>query len=183
MLTTNDKRLKTNQAFTLIELTISILLIIILAGAALAIFRAVVLTWYSQETKAGIDIALDRVLEEMVRDLREAREIESTAGYDEIRFTTDEITYYIYYLYNSDDAYVPPPAFDQDSYQLRKTALTGGINGTFNYGDGRIVVSDVVPPADSDLSFDGTTVTLDLYIKRGGEPEIRSRTEVNPRNL
>jgi len=170
------------RALTLIELMISVVMFIILSVSAAYIFRAILLNWSSQETRTGIDIDLDSGIENMVRDLREAKSVQSTASYDEIRFTPDSSNYYIYYLYNAEDSYVPPPAFDQTSYELRKATLTGGISGTFTYGGGQIMLTDVLPPTTSDLSLDGNMLTIDISITRGDET-IRSRTEVRPRNL
>ena len=157
---------------------ITIGMLVILVGATVYILRAVLLNWSSQETRSGIDIGLDRGIEEMVRDLREAKAIQSSG--DEIRFTQDQTTYYIYHLYNSGDTY--PPNFSQASYQLRKAALTGGIGGTFTYGSGDIKIIDVLPPPTSDLSLSSNVATIDLSMKKADET-IRSRTQVKPRNL
>ena len=161
---------------------ISIVLFIILSVTAVYIFRAILLSWSSQETRTGVNITLDSGIEKMVRDLREAKQVQATAGYDEIRFTPDFSNYYIYYLYNAGDSYVPPPAFDQTTYELRSAALTGGISGTFTYGDGQVMLTDVLPPTTSDLSLSGNILTIDISITRGDET-IRSRTEVRPRNI
>jgi len=169
----------TGKGLTLIELMITIVMFVILTGVIVYILRVVLLSWSSQETRAGIDISLDRGIEEMVRDLREARQV-STVNNDEIRFTQDLTAYYIYYLYNASDSY--PSSFNQGAYQLRKAALSGGISGTFTYGSGDIKIIDVLPPPTSDLSFNSNLITLDLSIKRGDET-IRSRTQVRPRNL
>ena len=171
-----------NKGLTLIELIISVAMFSILAVSSVFIFRAILLSWSSAEERSGIDIVLDRGIEEIVRDLREAKEIQSTAGYDEIRFSQDQITYYIYYLYNASDSYVPPPAFDQTSYELRKAALTGDIDGTFTYGSGQLIMTDVLAPTTSDLSLSGNILTIDLSVARNDET-IRSRTEVRPRNI
>ena len=170
------------KTFTLIELIITIVMSVLLAAASIYVFRAVLLGWSSQEDRASIDINLDKGIEEIVRDLREAKEIQSTVDYAEIRFSHDQSTYYIYYFYNVGDSYVPPPAFDQTSYQLRKATLTGDINGTFIYGEGQLMMTDVLPPTTSDLSLSGNILTIDLTITRNDEV-IRSRTEVRPRNL
>jgi hypothetical protein len=154
-------------------------MLVVLVGVTAFVFRAVLLNWSSQETRSGIDIILDRGIEEMVRDLREAKQV-SSINNDEIRFTQDQSTYYIYYLYNADDSY--PPSFNQNSYQLRKTTLSGGISGTFSYGSGSIIITDILPPVTSDLSISSNIVTIDLSTKRGDET-IRSRTQVKPRNL
>lgn len=166
------------DGFTLIELVMVIGLVVILILATAFVFRAVLLSWLSQETRTGIGINLDRGLEEIVRDLREARQAQS-AG-DEIRFRQGASAYYIYYLYNVGDSY--PPSFSQSAYQLKKEPLSGGINGTFSYGSGQTIATDVLAPPTSDLSLSGNLITLDISIKRGAET-IRSRTQVKPRNL
>jgi len=168
--------------FTLVELVLSVILFAVLTVATALILRILLVTWSSQERRGGIAINLDRGIEEMARDLRKAREVQSTAGYDEIRYRLGTGSYYIFYLYNTDDSYIPPPAFSQSSYQLRRAPLNGGINGTFTYGAGDIVVNDVVPPSTSDLSFSGSLVTIDLTVTRADET-IRSRTQMRPRNV
>ncbi len=167
-----------NKGLTLIELMITVVIFVILTAVVAYILRAVLLSWSSQETRTGIDISLDRGIEEITRDLREARAAQSSS--DEIRFTQDLSAYYIYYLYNSNDSY--PPAFNQTTYQLRKAAVTGGISGTFTYGSGQIIINDVLAPPTSDLSLSSNLITLDLSVKRGDET-IRSRTQVRPRNV
>lgn len=167
------------KGLTLIELMIVIVMFVILVGAMIYILRAVLLSWSSQETRSGVDISLDRGIEELVRDFRKARQV-SVVNNDEIRFTQDLASYYIYYLYNASDSY--PPSFNQGAYQLRKATLSGGISGTFTYGSGDIKIIDVLPPLTSDLSLSSNIVTIDLSIKRKDET-IRSRTQVRPRNL
>lgn len=167
------------KGLTLIELMIVILMFVILTGVIVYILRAVLLSWSSQETRSGIDISLDRGIEEVVRDLREARQV-SSVNNDEIRFTQDLTNYYIYYLYNTGDSY--PPSFNQNTYELRKATLSGGIGGTFTYGSGDIKIIDILPPPTSDLSISSNLITLDLSVNRKDET-IRSRTQVRPRNL
>lgn len=167
---------------------ITIVMFVILLTVTVYVFRAVLLSWSGQEERAGIDIVLDRGIEEMVRDLREAKDVDFLND-DELRFTIEESgsdTYYAYYLYNEND--VPyPPDFDEDAYILKKVELQNVVGGdlktgTATYGTGRIIITDVLPPTTSDLSFDGTIVTIDLSVQRNDEI-IRSRTEVKPRNL
>jgi type II secretory pathway pseudopilin PulG len=177
---------RTRKGLTLLELIIAIGMLVVLVAAAVYVFIAVLRGWFSQETRAGIDINLDSAMEQVTRDLREARQIQSTSLYNELRFTRDRATFYVYYLYNADDPYGPP--FDSAlSYQLRKETLdTSDINGTFTYGSGQIILTDVVSPAasnsPSDLSLSGNMATVDLSVNRGGET-IRLRTQVRPRNL
>lgn len=167
------------RGFTLIELCITVGMVVVMVGVTAYFSRAILLSWSSQETRSGIDISLDRGIEEIARDLREARVAQSVNN-DEVRFTQDQSDYYIYYFYNTDDAY--PPVFNQVSYDLKKALLTGGIGGTFTYGSGTIIISDILPPPVSDLSIAGNLVTIDLSAKRNDEV-IRSRTEIKPRNL
>lgn len=170
------------KGLTLIELLMAMVMFAAVAGVGIFLFSAVLRTWSSQESRAGINIDLDWKIEGVVRDLREAEEIQSTAGYNEIRFSHDQVTYYIYYFYHPGDGYLPPPAFNQDYYELRRATLIGDINGTFVYGDGTILLRDILPPAISGLSASGNLLTIDLSIERKGVT-IRSRTEVRPRNL
>ncbi len=170
------------QGVTLIELVISLVLMSVLGWAAVTVFNVVILSWSNQVERTGIDIQLDRAVEVMARDLREAIAVQSTADYDEVRYSEDSSTHYIFYLYHASDAYTPPPAFDQDTYELRKTALTGGIGGTFTYGDGDLLLTDVIPPATTDLSISGNLVIVDLSVQREDET-VCARTQVRPRNL
>ena len=173
---------QSSRGITLIELLISVVLMSILGFVAVTVFNAVLLGWSNQVERSGVDIQLDQAMEEMARDLREATTVVSTASYDEVRYSTDSSTHFIFYLYNSNDSYVPPPAFNQTVYELRRASLTGNINGTFTYGDGDLLVTDVLSPTTTDLSVSGNLVTLDLSVKRE-EETIRSKTQIRPRNL
>ncbi len=176
------------RGMTLIEVVIVVVLFAVLTIVTVYVFRAILLAWSSNETRVGVDIVVDRGIEEMVRDIREAQEIQSTADRDEVRLTQNGADYYIYYLYHEDDTYGPPPVFDEDYYELKKADLTGDINGTFTYGDGKIIVSDVVPPGSgsnpkTDISMDANSlVTIILKMEREAET-ITSKTQVRPRNL
>lgn len=166
------------RGLTLIELIMTASMMVVLVGAMTYVFLVVLTGWSTQLDRAGIDIQIDRGIEEMARDLREAEVVQSAN--DEIRFTEDQVTYYIYYLYNEDDSY--PLRFDQSSYELREATLSGGIGGTFTYGSGRIIIIGVLPPPTSDLSLTNNMITIDLSINKDDET-VRSRTSVKPRNL
>jgi prepilin-type N-terminal cleavage/methylation domain-containing protein len=165
------------KGLTLIELMITIVVFVMLASVIVYVMRAVLLSWTSQETRAGVDISLDNGIEAMARDLREAKAINSTN--DEIRFQ-DQSGYYIYYLYNANDTY--RSNFTQASYQLRKAALAVNITGNFTYGSGDIKIIDVLPPPASDLLVSSNITTINLSVKRKDET-IKSQTQVRPRNL
>ncbi|MFA5275376.1 MAG: prepilin-type N-terminal cleavage/methylation domain-containing protein, partial [Candidatus Omnitrophota bacterium] len=100
------------KGLTLIELIITTAMVAILTVAMAYILRVVLLSWPGQEARAGIDIGLNRGIGEMARDLKEARRV--SEGNDEIRFTQDNSTFYIYYFYNPSDTY--PLGFTQSSY-------------------------------------------------------------------
>lgn len=174
----SDKRKVSLTGFTLIEVIIVIVMLVILTAASALLYQAILLNWSSQQMRAGIGIDMDRGVEELVRDLREAKQVQSAN--DEIRFTQDNSAYYIYYLYHISDSY--PLSFNQGLYQLRKAQLTGGISGTFTYGSGQIILNDVLSPPVSDLSVSANLITIDASIQRGDET-IRSRTQVKPRNV
>jgi prepilin-type N-terminal cleavage/methylation domain-containing protein len=167
-----------HEGLTLIELMITVMLMSVLTGVMVFVFITLIGQWSSGEKRASIDINLDRGVEEMVRDLREANQTQGSN--DEIRFTRDGSNYSIYYFYNSADRY--PLTFNQNLYQIREAAISPGINGNFTYGSGRIVIRDVLKPPTSDISFANNTVNIDLSVARGNET-IRSTTQVRPRNL
>lgn len=173
------------KGLTLVELIVVIMLFVLLAAVTVYVFRAIALSWSAQEERAGVDIMIDKSVEGIVRELREATEVRLGPGpaddYDEIRFKRGGMDY-IFYLYNADSSYGFPQAFDEDSYEMRKTTLSEGIGGTFTYGDGRIIITDLLPPPSSDFAFDGSIVTIDLTAERNDET-VRARTEVRPRNL
>ena len=169
---------KNIKAFTLIELLMVAAVMGLLLLAVGSIFQVVSQSWVTQDVRTGLDINLYKGMEIASIDLRDTSAVQSS-NY-EIRFTDDGFNYYIYYLYNSADSY--PPNFSKSSYQLRKATLTGGISGTFTYGSGQIIISNVLPPPVSDLSFTGNVINLDISVKQNYET-IRAKTEVHPRNV
>jgi prepilin-type N-terminal cleavage/methylation domain-containing protein len=164
---------------SLLELMIVIVLLSFLVGVSAYIFRAILLSWASSEDRAGIDITLSRAQEEMVRELREAKAIGSLYN-DEVRFSQDNTTFYIYYFFHSLDTY--PPAFNQPTYELRKALLSGNLTSSFVYNSGNIILTDCLAPPVSDLVIDGNLTTIDLTVQRASEA-IRARTQVMARNL
>jgi len=169
----------TKKGLTLIELMISTMMVVILAGVVIYVFRAILLSWSGSEARAGINITLNRGVEEMRRDVTSAKAIASGTN-DEVRFTAINNTNWIYYLHNSNDSY--PPHFNQTKYVLKKAGLSGTLtNGTFTYGDGATILTDVSPPPASDLSFSSNLVTIDLSSVQDNET-VRLRTQIKPRN-
>jgi len=171
--------MKHSRALTLIELMITISMLVVVVGVSVYVFRAVLLSFSGMEAMGGMDIVLSRGIEEMVRDFREAQGLDALND-DEIRFTKNSSDYYIYYLHNDKETY--PSDFSEEEYSLRKAELTGGITGTFTYGDGKVILNGVLPPSTTDLSVDGNMITVDISLSLNGET-ARGRTEVRPRNL
>ena len=163
----------TKQGLTLIELMITMVMMVILMGVTVYIFRAILLSWSGEQTRAGIDIGLDSGMDKMVQDIRQARNI-TNVNSNEIRFTPDQSTFYIYYFYNSSGA-----------YQLKKANWTGGtINNAFDssLGSGDIIMTDVLPPPTSNLTVSGNMTTIDLSVMWKNET-LRSKTQIRPRNM
>ena len=167
------------KGLTLIELMISTMMVVILAGVVIYVLRAILLSWSGSEARAGINITLNRAVEEMRRDMLKAKAIASGTN-AEVRFTAINNTNWIYYLYNSNDSY--PPSFNQQKYELRKAGLSGALtNGAFIYSNGATILTDVLPPPTTDLSFSNNLVTLDLSSVHDDET-VRLRTQIKPRN-
>lgn len=157
------------RGVTLVELLISLVLFGALMTAAALSFQPVLLAWSSQQDRMEIQRQAVHGLERAVRDLRQATALQNDAN-DAVRFTLRESgvsNSYILYLYNAADTW--PPAFSQTTYQVRKAGLTGGINGTFTYGSGDLLLRDIRPPTTSDLSVSGSLATLDLTLARFDE--------------
>ena len=87
-----------SKGLTLIELIIAAVMLTVLTGITAYVFIVLLKGWVDSEARTGIDIKLDRGMEEMVRSLREAEDI-TAINNDEIRFSADPSTHYIYYLY------------------------------------------------------------------------------------
>ncbi|MBI1953909.1 MAG: prepilin-type N-terminal cleavage/methylation domain-containing protein [Candidatus Omnitrophica bacterium] len=167
---------------TLIELLIALLLAGVLMTAAAMSLNPILLAWSSQMDRIELNRQLQHGLERAVRDLRGATNLANDTN-DAIRYTLRESgvsNSYILYLYHADDTW--PPAFNQTAYQLRKASLTGGINGTFTYGGGDLLMRDVQPPAASDLSVSGSLATLDLTLVRKTDETFRLVEKVKRRN-
>jgi len=153
-----------NKGFTFAEVILASIMISMILGVLAIVFQTVAASWSAQGARIGLGARVSKAAEEMATDLRKARAI-GAVNNDEIRFTIDGATYYIYYLYNAANTY--PPAFNKPSYQLRRAALTGGMSGTFTYGSGDLIARDILPPPASDLSYAGALVTIDLSAQCG----------------
>lgn len=169
------------KGFTLIEVLIVLVMLFTLISAATYGYIVVLETWGSQDASLEIREDLWQGVERMLRDLRPAKAI--NVANDAIRYTIRESgvdNHYIFYLYHASDSWVP--AYNQNVYQLRRTALSGGIGGTFTYGSGTIYIKEVKPPPTSDLSASGNIITIDLTTSKYDET-FRLLEKIRPRNL
>lgn len=171
-----------NRGVTFIELIITLLLFAGLMTATAVSINPILLAWSSQQDRMELQRGNQHGLERVIRQLRLATALQNDTN-DAIRFTVRESgtnNSYILYLYHASDSW--PPAFSQSSYQLRQASLTGGINGTFTYGSGDLLMRDMKPPTTSDLSVSGSVATLDLTLTRFDET-FRLIEKVKRRNL
>ena len=153
----------------MIELIIALLLFGVLMTSAAMAMQPVLLAFSSQQDRWELTRTSQQGLEQAVRQLRLATSFANDAN-DAIRFAVRESgssNSYILYLYHGSDSW--PPSYNQSVYQLRQASLSGGINGTFTYGDGTLLMRQIKPPTDSDLSVSGSVATLDLTLTRGDE--------------
>jgi len=154
------------RGITIAELLITIILLVMIVGAASYAFRAVMLSWSNHSTRTRIAVDIDAAIAKIARQLREAVQISSTNS-QEVRFTAPGGSSFIYYIDNS---------------ELKKAILSGGIDSSFTYGPGELMLVDVVTPPTSSISVSGNMVNLDISVSRGRET-LRSKTQVRPRNL
>jgi len=170
---------KHNKGFTLAEVLLATAMVAVIIGALAFMFQVVVGSYSTQGSRAGSGASATKAIREMVKELRIAKEA-GNIGTNEIRYTMDGNTYYVYYFYNSTDIY--PPNFNRTSYQIRKAAISGKIDGTFAYGSGDLIARDILPPPASGLSITSPFVTIDLTVRRGNNT-MRSASMVRMRNI
>lgn len=171
--------MKSERGFTLVETLLAAVMVSMVLAVLAYMFQATIAGWSTQGTRTGLGVSVGKAAKEIARDLRKAREAVSNSS-GEVRFTENGTDHYIYYLYNATDSY--PSKFKAALYELRKAALSGGIDGTFTYGSGDLIARDILPPPSSTLSVDGTMVKIDLGGQRGPNT-IRSVMKVKPRNI
>ncbi|MCG8430417.1 MAG: prepilin-type N-terminal cleavage/methylation domain-containing protein [Candidatus Omnitrophica bacterium] len=159
------------KGFSLLELTVTIAAFTVFTAVSAYLFRAMLLSWSSEEKNADLRIALGRAVFAITYDIRSSREVSSPAGSDELRFRQGTSDYWVYYFYNG-----------SSGTALYKAGLSGGINGTYTPGEGTPVLTDVLPPPASDLSVEDDLVRLYLRAARSAE-EAGVRARILPRNL
>jgi len=170
---------KRDKGFTLLEMLLVVFMAPVIIGMIAYMFQVVLAAWSTQGSRIGVAVSVNKATREVTRDLRNAKGTGSQHD-NEIRFTTDGSSYYIFYLYNASDTY--PPAFTQGSYQLKKTVLSGNMTGTFIYGSGDLIARDIMPPPATNLSLTAPIIKIDLTAQQGSSI-TRSVSIVKPRNI
>lgn len=158
-----------HRGVTLVELIITLLLFAGLMTAVAFSTNPILLAWSSQQDRMELERQAQHGMEQAIWQLRLATVLQNDANHA-IRFTVRESgtnNSYILYLYSASDIW--PPAYNQSTYQLRQASLSGGINGTFTYGAGTLLMRDVKPPTTSDLSVSSSVGTLDVTLARFDE--------------
>ncbi len=89
------KKLRSERAFTLVEIAIATLMLFILLGAAVSVFTAADLNWGTDEALVSIQQDLRQALDGMSRELRQASLASVTTGTGTVSFTigANSITY------------------------------------------------------------------------------------------
>lgn len=175
------------RGFTLVEVLLVSLMIPAIIAMLFFMFQAVTDSWTMQGTRAGLSVSMNKALRTMSLDLRNARRVVSQ-GNQELRFTQDGSTYFVYYLFSKSASYpfsksdAYPLKVDGDLCQLRKATLSGGMDGNFQYGSGELVAKGILPPPVSSLSFQSPIVTIDLTAQQSRD-SLRLVRTIRPRNL
>lgn len=167
----------------MVELLITLLLFAVLMTATAFSLNPILLAWASQQDRMELQRQSQHGMERALRDLRLATALQNDAN-DAIRYTLRESgvsNSYILYLYNANESW--PPAYGQSTYQLRSAPLSGGIAGTFTYGAGTLLMRDVRPPPNTDLSVSGSVATMDLALVRRSDETFRLIEKIRRRNL
>ncbi len=169
----------------MLELMIVSFLIIMVTGTIaysyITILKATDEQYARSQIRAGMNIALESV----VVDLRHAFQLSFNSNNKSIRYQVDESGAKVSYIYYWQDQAGPCPtnAFSAQSiYDIKRTPLNGGLNGTYACGDGDSIIRNLVPPPTSSVTVSGSLVTFDLTA-RVKDSQVRVGTAVTARNL
>ena len=165
------------KGFTIIELLVVILALVILTGVTVNMYTLGLDLWNIGTNRSAIRSDLSQSMELISKNLRQATSINALTP-SSVTFTADlgaGSTTYRVYLYNASDP-EPNPPYTTSTYELRWA------QSAVPYGSGAILASDVVQPTNAPFSQSGNVVTLDFTVSRN-DSAVRLRTNVTPRNL
>ena len=174
--------MKWRKGITLLEIVFVITLIVFLIEAVVSVYIVSLQGWDNLGHRSDLHEKLHFGLERVVRDVRQAEAI--SVANNALRFTLKESgvdNSYIYYLYNASDSF--PPAYNQSSYDMRRTALTGGIGGTFTYGNGELIVTGLKPPSTYTTITSSGNLALLKLVGQAKNDTLTVQGYVRPRNL
>lgn len=157
------------RGFSLLEVLLSTVLITAILGMLASVYIAVLKGFAGQGSRYGTAAERERAITTIVGDLRRAKVV-AVPQLNEIRFSTDGSAFKVYYL---DCA--------QSGCRLRRTALSGGVNGTFVSGQGETVLRDLAASPETAFGVDSAYVTLRVAVGEDGGTD-RWETRVCPRN-
>ncbi|GEM_PF-2238671 len=153
--------MRIQSGITILELLFTLTLITFLIMSVSAIYIVALQGWDNLGHRSDLNQKLSFGLDRIVREVHKAKDL--SVANQSLRFTlyqSGSDQSYIYYLYNLADSW--PPAFNQTSYDLMRTTLTGGIAGTFTYGSGELMISNLKPPGLTTITSSGNVATLTL---------------------
>lgn len=169
------------KGFSFLELILAMGMMSVLMLTSFLLFRVILISWTDVEPYLGEKSLQQRAMQTLSKDLKESKELISSTGSNEIRFSKDSKQYYIYYLYHPSDHYSPTPSFKYSGYTLKKALLKGGLQGDFGYGEGVIVLSDLKPPPLTKITFEDQMVGVELNFEETNLDSIK--TQIRPRNI
>ena len=153
--------MQSRSGLTILEILFTITLITFLVSSILVVYIVSLQGWDNLGHRADLHKKLHFGLDRIAREVHKANDL--LVANNAVRFTLYESgsnQSYIYYLHNASDTW--PPAFNQSAYDLKRTSLAGGINGTFTYGDGELVIAALKPPSLTAITSSGDVATLTL---------------------
>lgn len=178
--------MKSQRGLTLLEVVFTVALIFFLVSSISLVYIVSLRGWANLGHRTDLDEKLHFGLERIIRDIRQANAINALSLENHtVRFTLNEggVDHsYIYYLHNPSDTWVP--AYDQASYDLRRSPLSGGLNGTFIYGNGELIITGLKPPTSTTITLSGAPRVVAITLTgQEGEDTFKVRGYVHPRNL
>ena len=169
------------KGLTLLEMIFTLALISLLISSLIFLYTVVLRSSTQIGKSSDLEEKLSFGLEQIVRDVRNANAVKAHVTYRTLRFTLGSQSY-IYYLYNVNDAW--PPNYNQSAYELRKAPVSGGIDGSFTYGAGDLIVTGLKPP--NETRFEQSSVTnvfTAILTGLDNEETYTVRGNIRPRNV
>ena len=181
----NLNRRAGSKGFTLLEIVFSLALIVFLVTSILFVYIVSLRGWENLGHRTDLHEKLHFGLERMTRDLRESVRMDvsdhSVIFVLPTGISPNFYTFCIYYLYNPNDSW--PPAYNQPSYELRRAVTGIGNIGSFTYGSGDTIITNLRPPAaDTSITAAGNVLMIKLTAFEDDD-QLTVQGYVHPRNI